>query len=201
MGAYTPVSIAPDDLLDRVADTILIPTLHAMADRGTPYKGFLYAGLMISDSGDPSVIEFNCRLGDPEAQVVLPVLEDDLVDHLVAIAGGEGWSPDQARLGANGAAVTTVLAAEGYPASPKKGAAITVPDDLPANTYLFHAGTTVDGGVLRADGGRVLCATGVGTDVPAAAHASRQLAEAVAFEGKVFRRDIAWREIARAGVA
>lgn len=201
MGAYTPVSIATGELLDRIGDEIITPTLRTMAEDGMPYKGFLYVGLMISASGEPFVVEFNCRLGDPEAQVVLPVLEDDLVDHLVAIAGGEAWSPAAGRLTANGAAVTTVLAAEGYPASPRKGVTITVPDDLPAHTYVFHAGTEIAGGVLRTSGGRVLCATGVGPDVPAAAHASRLLAEAVRFEGKVFRRDIAWREIARAGVA
>ena len=100
-----------------------------------------------------------------------------------------------------GAAVTTVLAAPGYPESPQKGNAITLPPTLPPDTILFHAGTNDSDGTLRVSGGRVLCATGLGPDVPTALAASQQLAEAVEFEGKVFRRDIGWREIARAGAS
>lgn len=201
MGAYTPVSFADDDLLARVQQRIISPTLRTMAEDGHLYKGFLYVGLMISPGGDPFVVEFNCRLGDPEAQVVLPVLDDDLLDHLVTIASGGRWVPTSPRLSARGAAVTTVLAAEGYPISPRKGTAITIPTPVPDNTLLFHAGTAIENGVLRTSGGRVLCATGLGGNVPEAALASRQLADAVAFDGKVYRRDIAWREIDRAGVA
>jgi phosphoribosylamine--glycine ligase len=118
---------------------------------------------------------------------------------MLAIANGETWKAPS-RVDATLAAVTTVVAASGYPAAPIKGAAIDVPSTLPQDTILFHAGTKLDEqGTLRASGGRVLCATGLGGSVAEAAERSRELAEAVAFENAVFRRDIAWREVARAG--
>jgi phosphoribosylamine--glycine ligase len=202
MGAYTPVSLATPALLDRVEREILRPTLEAMVRRGAPYRGILYAGLMIAPDGAPSVIEFNCRLGDPETQVVLPVAGDEFVTHCWSIASREAWRPTARRLNPRSAAVTTVLAAPGYPERPVKGAAITLPERVPDDAMLFHAGTTRDSdGVLRTSGGRVLCATGLGATVADAARASRRLADAVEFEGKVVRRDIGWREIARAGAA
>ena len=202
MGAYAPVSLAGDVLLDTIRTTILLPVLGALATDGATYRGVLYAGLMISDSGVPSVVEFNCRFGDPEAQVVLPVVRDGILAHLWAIAASEAWRPERKTAPHRGAAVTTVLAAPGYPASPRKGAAISLPAPLPDDTLLFHAGTSLDDdGVLRTGGGRVLCATGVGVDIVGASAASQRLAEAIEFDGKVFRRDIAWREVARAGAA
>ena len=202
MGAYAPVSIAGPALLDRALNDVLKPVLAKMAEAGTPYTGILYAGLMIDSSGEPRVLEFNCRFGDPEAQVVLPVLDTDLTEHMWRIAANEPWSPDDLRHAASRAAVTTVLASPGYPVAPVKGAAISIPEDLPSDTLLFHAGTSYDNdGVLRTAGGRVLCATGLGADVPEALARSQSLADAVRFEGKVFRRDIAWREVARAGAA
>lgn len=201
MGAYTPVSIATDVLLDRVMSEVVSPTLDAMSAMGAPYRGFLYAGLMISPGGDPFVVEFNCRLGDPEAQVVLPVMDGDLLEHLWAIGSGERWQPAAPRIEARRAAVTTVLASPGYPDAPRTGDAIRLPDRVPSDAILFHAGTRLDGATLRTAGGRVLCATGMGPDVPAAAAASRALAGAVEFEGKVFRTDIAWREVERAGAS
>ncbi len=204
MGAYAPVTIATDELLQLVDREVIQPTLAEMTSRGMPYRGVLYAGLMIAPDGKPSVVEFNCRFGDPEAQVVLPIASERLADHLWGIAAGERWSPEEAprATGAGaGAAVTTVLAAPGYPESPQKGNAITLPPTLPPDTILFHAGTNDSDGTLRVSGGRVLCATGLGPDVPTALAASQQLAEAVEFEGKVFRRDIGWREIARAGAS
>ncbi|MEE8134134.1 MAG: phosphoribosylamine--glycine ligase [Gemmatimonadales bacterium] len=200
MGAYTPVSIASDALLSRATNEVLMPTLRQMASDGRPFRGMLYAGLMIDPSGTPFVLEFNCRFGDPETQVVLPAAGDiDLAAHMFAIAKGETWDAPS-RVDATQAAVTTVVAASGYPASPVKGAAIDVPSTLPQDTILFHAGTKLDEqGTLRASGGRVLCATGLGGSVAEAAERSRELAEAVAFENAFFRRDIAWREVARAG--
>ncbi len=200
MGAYTPVSIASDTLLSRATDEVLTPTLRQMASDGRPFRGMLYAGLMIDSSGTPFVLEFNCRFGDPETQVVLPAAADlDLAAHMFAIANGETWNAPS-RVDATQAAVTTVVAASGYPTAPVKGAAIDVPSTLPQGTILFHAGTKLDEqGTLRASGGRVLCATGLGGSVAEAAERSRELAEAVAFENAVFRRDIAWREVARAG--
>ena len=202
MGAYTPVSIATDAMLALVNEEVLIPTLRQMAADGHPFRGMLYAGLMIDASGTPFVLEFNCRFGDPETQVVLPAAGDlDLAAHMFAIANGDAWNaPSQ--IPATQAAVTTVVAASGYPAAPVQGASIDVPSPLPPDTLLFHAGTKLDDqGILRAGGGRVLCATGLGGSVTEAAQRSRELAEAVAFEHAVFRRDIAWREVARAGAA
>ena len=202
MGAYTPVSIATDALLARVEAEVLAPILRQMLRDGHPYRGMLYAGLMVHPSGTPYVLEFNCRFGDPETQVILPAAGDlDLGSHMLAIAGGDAWSPP-ARVTAIQAAVTTVVAAAGYPAAPVKGAAIELPDPLPASSILFHAGTKLDdAGTMRVSGGRVLCATGLGPTVAEAAERSRDLARAVAFENSVYRRDIAWREVARAGAA
>ncbi len=202
MGAYTPVSIATPALLDRAEREVILPTLRAMAEVGAPYRGVLYAGIMIQPDGSPAVVEFNCRFGDPEAQVVLPVADGDLLAHLAAIGAHERWQPPVSRIGARQAAVTTVLAAPGYPEAPEKGAAISLPSGDAAESVLFHAGTARDAdGTLRVSGGRVLCATGFGPDVAAAARASRRLADQVTFQGKVLRRDIAWREVARAGAA
>jgi phosphoribosylamine--glycine ligase len=201
MGAYTPVSIASDALLQQVERDVIQPVLAELAGRGAPYSGVLYAGLMLGDDGTFKVLEFNCRFGDPEAQVVLPAADLDLAEHLWRIAAGESWAPPSVWPAAR-AAVTTVVAAPGYPASPTKGAEITLPAELPPNTLLFHAGTKLDdAGVLRASGGRVLSATGLGRDVPEAAEVSRSLAEQIQFEGRQYRRDIAWREVARAGAA
>ncbi len=200
MGAYAPVSIATPDLTDRVEREILEPTIRAMAEAGAPYRGVLYAGLMISPDGNPQVVEFNCRFGDPEAQVVLPGSDIDILDHMWSIAACENWAPKHSRVEAQLAAVTTVLAAAGYPEAPQKGASISIPEELPADTLLFHAGTRTVEGTTTVSGGRVICATGTGPTVTAAADASRRLAEAVEFEGKFFRRDIGWREVARAGV-
>ncbi len=202
MGAYTPVSIASAPLLDRVEREILFPTLAALAAHGAPYRGVLYAGLMIAPDGAPAVVEFNCRFGDPEAQVVLPAGDADLLDDLWRIGAREQWGPARRRLPAQRAAVTTVVAAPGYPEAPVRGARITLPPETPPDTLLFHAGTRREpDGTLVVAGGRVLCATGFGPDVAAAATASRRLAVAIAFDGKVLRRDIAWREIQRAGAA
>ncbi len=202
MGAYTPVSIADDALMDRVDREIIEPILHTLRQQGTAYTGVLYAGLMVGDVGDLSVLEFNCRFGDPEAQVVLPASDLDLTPHAWAIAAGEHWSPGSSRCRAARAAVTTVLASHGYPAAPRKGDPITVPDELPAETLLFHAGAAMDRhGTLTTAGGRVLSATGLGRDVPEAAGRSRALAESITFAGRQLRRDIAWREVARAGAS
>lgn len=199
MGAYSPVSIGTEQLLGRVETEVMGPTLAALAESGAPYRGFLYAGLMIDAKGAPSVVEFNCRFGDPEAQVVLPILDGDLLEHLWAIGARETWRPADRTIPAAGAAVTTVLASPGYPDAPRKGSPIRLPDPIPEDTLLFHAGTARRDGELVTAGGRVLCATGLGPDVVSAGQASRTLAEAVEFEGKVFRRDIGWREMERAG--
>lgn len=199
MGAYCPVSIASAALLRRIADTIIRPVLRGLANEGARYRGTLYAGVMISEAGAPSVIEFNCRFGDPEAQAILPVLPAGLLPVLRMVAEG-GWMPAGMKLGeARGAAVTTVLAAAGYPDAPQHGAEILIPDGLEDDhTLVFHAGTTTDGqGKLRVSGGRVLAVTAVAPTVAAAADRSRAAAARIRFEGIQYRRDIGWREIAR----
>jgi phosphoribosylamine--glycine ligase len=196
MGAYAPVSIATPALLERARREILLPTLAEMRRRGAPFQGVLYAGLMVTPAGDPSVVEFNCRFGDPETQVVLPLLEGGLTDCLEGIATGRGISPLRIRRGAF--AVTTVLAARGYPDAPERGAAVEVPASLPDGVTVFHAGTRLgDDGVLRADGGRVLNVTAVADSFAGARARSAAGAESIAFDGKMFRADIGWREAAR----
>ena len=195
MGAYSPVSLGSPALLERVKRDVLLPTLEGMRRAGAPFSGVLYAGLMIDAAGLPWVVEFNCRLGDPEAQVILPLISEGLTDCLWKVARGERPSRiDHSR----GAAVTTVLAARGYPDRPEKGAPIRLPDAVPEGVTMFHAGTTRGSdGVLRVDGGRVLTATAVGASFTEAQRLSREAAEAVRYEGKIFRRDIGWREASR----
>ncbi len=195
MGAYSPVRLATETLLDKVQSQVLEPTLAEMARRGTAFTGLLYAGLMIDRGGNPSVIEFNCRFGDPETQVVLPRLDGGLLALLEACATGQYLPPVRVR---DIAAVTTVLAAAGYPDKPEKGAAIEIPADLPDTAMVFHAGTIRDSdGVLRVNGGRVLAVTGTGPTFAAAQAASRAAAEQIQFAGRQFRDDIGWREAAR----
>jgi phosphoribosylamine--glycine ligase len=195
MGAYSPVALATPALLERTRREILLPTLRQLAAEGAPYRGVLYAGLMVDGEGRPRVVEFNCRLGDPETQVVLPLVRGGLLRCFEAIARGERPTPLDV---APGAAVTTVLAARGYPDSPEKGAEITIPAQLPPGVIVFHAGTQRDkDGVLRVAGGRVLNVTAVAESFAEAQRLSRAGAEAIQYEGKVFRRDIGWREASR----
>ena len=198
MGAYSPVAVATPALLARARAEVLLPALEEMRRRDTPYTGVLYAGLMVDRDGTPWVVEFNCRLGDPETQVVLPLVEGGLTDAFWKVAHGEGVAPIARRTGE--ASVTTVLASRGYPDRPEQGAAIRIPEELPAGVTVFHAGTARGpDGVLRVSGGRVLNVTAVAPTFPEAQRLSREAAEAIEFEGKVFRRDIGWREAARAG--
>jgi len=198
MGAYCPVGIARPDLLDRVRDEVVRPLLKEMAAAHTPYAGVLYVGLMIRPDGSPAVIEFNARFGDPETQAVLPVLPPGIVHAMGAIALRR-WEPEGDRIPPIGAAVSVVLAARGYPERPETGAPITIPDDLGPGVLVFHAGTVLDKeGVLRVAGGRVLNVTGTGSSVARATEAALAACERITFEGKVYRRDIARRELARA---
>jgi phosphoribosylamine--glycine ligase len=199
MGAYSPVSVATQSLMTRVEREVLTPTLEEMERRETPFRGVLYAGLMVDDAGIPWVVEFNCRLGDPETQVVLPLVTEGLTDCLWRVARGEGVSP--IRYDTSAASVTTVLASSGYPDNPKRGAAVILPASLPDGVTVFHAGTTRGpDGTLRANGGRVLNVTAVARTFADAQRLSREAADGIAFDGKVFRRDIGWREAERARV-
>jgi phosphoribosylamine--glycine ligase len=198
MGAYAPVAIATAPLLDQVRERIVTPTLAALAARDCPFKGFLYAGLMLTADG-PKVVEFNCRMGDPEAQVVIPLMQEGaLLELMVEVAEGGSVAGRTPRSRA-GAAVTTVLASEGYPGDYPSGRAITIPalvtDD--PDLLVFHAGTAEAGGRLVTSGGRVLAVTGLGPTLADAAARSRAAADSIAFEGKQYRRDIGWRELTR----
>jgi phosphoribosylamine---glycine ligase len=195
MGAYSPVSLGTPALLARVTTEVLEPTLARMDAEGCRFAGLLYAGLMIGRDGAPRVVEFNCRFGDPETQTILPLLRPGLLGALHRVARGESPGPLE-RL--PGYTVTTVLASRGYPESPEKGAAITIPADLDRNVSVFHAGTTRgDDGVLRVAGGRVLNITATGTTLQEAQRRSREAAERITFATRIFRRDIGWREMAR----
>jgi phosphoribosylamine--glycine ligase len=199
MGAYSPVAVATPALLARARGEVLLPALEEMRRRDTPYTGVLYAGLMVDRDGTPWVVEFNCRLGDPETQVVLPLVEGGLTDALWKVAHGEGVA--RIAHGTGEASVTTVLASRGYPDRPEQGAAIRIPEELPAGVTVFHAGTARGpDGVLRVNGGRVLNVTAVAPTFPEAQRLSRETAEAIEYEGKIFRRDIGWREAARVAV-
>jgi phosphoribosylamine---glycine ligase len=197
MGAYAPLPWAPADLADRTMDTVISPAVEVMARRGTPYRGLLYAGLSLTSAG-LRVVEFNARFGDPETQVVLDRLGTPLAPLLHAAAAGDlasaappRWRP--------GAAVTVVIAAEGYPENPVKGDKIKIGDSERAqvpvpvqNNYVLHAGTATDAaGDLVSAGGRVLNAVGSGPDVAAARAAAYELAATVSFRGGWYRQDIA----------
>jgi phosphoribosylamine---glycine ligase len=198
MGAYCPVSLATESLLARIRRDVFEPTLREMAARGAPYQGVLYAGLMIHPSGTPFVLEFNCRFGDPETEALLPALAAGVTRELAAIAIG-GWRVP-ASPGVIQASVTTVLAAAGYPEHPETGAVITTPHDLGHDVLLFHAGTArADDGMLRVAGGRVFAVTGLAPTVAEAAARSASACARIEYAGKQYRRDVGWREIARAG--
>jgi phosphoribosylamine--glycine ligase len=198
MGAYAPVSIADEQLVGNVLDRVVMPTLAELKKQERPFRGVLYCGLMIVE-GEPYVIEFNCRFGDPEIQAILPLLESSLLELCERIARGDPLEAADLRWSRR-AAVCTVLASQGYPGSYAKGKAIDIPDELADDPDLIvlHAGTRRDPeGVLVTSGGRVLNVVGLGASVTDAAEKSRQASDAIRFAGKYFRRDIGYREIGR----
>ncbi|HEX2190289.1 MAG TPA: phosphoribosylamine--glycine ligase [Longimicrobiaceae bacterium] len=197
MGAYAPVSLADPELVYRVGREILAPTLAAMEKEGRPFRGLLYAGLMLTADG-PKVVEFNCRFGDPETQVVLPLLDSGLLEPMLAVARGGSIAGLELRWRPR-AAAATVLASGGYPGEYRTGVPVEIPGDLADDPELlvFHAGTKRQDGRLVTSGGRVLAVTALAPTVAAAAERSRRAAERIQFEGKQFRRDIGWREIRR----
>ncbi len=197
MGAYAPVSLVNPSLMAEVEEKILLPTLQAMEAEGSLFQGLLYAGLMLTQDG-PKVVEFNCRFGDPETQVVLPLLSSSLLEPIAAIAEGGSVAGMEIRWHPGGA-VTTVLASEGYPGSYEKGKAIHLPPfgDQDPEIIFFHAGTQQTPRGLVTSGGRVMAVTGIGDSLGDAARRSLVGADAVDFEGKYFRTDIGWREFAR----
>jgi phosphoribosylamine--glycine ligase len=180
MGSYSPVDDLPSGLVDQTMATVIEPTLAAMAESGHPFHGFLYAGLALTSEG-PKVLEFNVRLGDPEAQAIMPRLESDLVDLL------EGKSPEWS----DAATVNVVLAAEGYPEAPRTGSVIGGLAHVPDQVHVFHAGTRREGKKLVVAGGRVLSLVGVGPTLDEARHRAYAAADEVGWAGVQFRTDIA----------
>ncbi len=189
MGSYSPVPWLGEDRVDELVETVHRPVLRELAARGVPFRGLLYAGLMLTEEG-PHVLEFNCRFGDPETQAILPRLEGDLLEALAAVATG---SLAGAELGAGPeAAVTVVLAAAGYPEAPETGIEIAGVDDAEAEGALvFHAGTAARGGSLVTAGGRVLNVTALGDSVSEARDRAYRAVERVDLPGVQYRHDIA----------
>ena len=189
MGCYSPVVDLSPDLLAVVRDTILEPVVAGMRAEGRPYRGALYAGLMLTASG-PSVLEFNCRFGDPETQVILPLLEGDVARVLLDCAEGR-LEPDSIETSAE-AAVCVLLAAEGYPEAPRRGDFILGLDEaVHAGALVFHAGTALRDGGLVTDGGRVLSVVGTGIDVANARERAYAAADRIHVDGMLMRRDVA----------
>ena len=195
MGAYSPASILTSDLEARVMDEIVRPTVRALAAAGTPYSGVLYAGLMLTPEG-PKLIEYNARFGDPECQVLMMRFEGDLIELMCAVARGKLADAPAPRF-SDEAALTIVIAANGYPGTPEKGGAIEGLESV-AGAKVFHAGTALQGGRIVANGGRVLAVTATGATVAEAQRAAYGAADAIRFPTGFYRRDIGWREVARA---
>ena len=193
MGAYSPARVLTAALEDQAMEEIVLPTVRAMKAAGTPYSGVMYAGLMLTEDG-PKLVEYNCRFGDPECQVLMTRYQGDLAALMLATA--------QNRLGdigepvfADDPALTIVMAAKGYPGTPAKGGTIRLPDT--ADGMVFHAGTVQDGDTLRANGGRVLNVTASGPSVAEAQRRAYALVDQIDFPEGFCRRDIGWREVAR----
>ncbi len=198
MGAYSPAPVMTPEVTERALAEIIRPTIAEMARRGTPFRGILYAGLMV-DNGAPRLVEYNVRFGDPEAQVLMMRLGAQALDLLLATA--EGRLADAQVHWADDHALTVVLAAEGYPGAYPKGLQIDTVAGLPEDSFrmLFHAGTArAPDGTLQSAGGRVLNATARGASLRIAAETAYALADAAAFPGSVHRRDIGWRVLSAA---
>lgn len=195
MGAYSPAPVVTSEVFDRVMTEIMRPTVEGMARDGHIYTGFLYAGLMIDDQGQPRVIEFNCRFGDPETQPIMMRLKSSLVD--LVEAGIAGKLPAQAEWDER-KSIGVVLAAEGYPETVRKGDVISGLGQSPEGTKIFHAGTSMkDDGHVVTSGGRVLCVTALGDSVLEAQVNALEVCGQVTFAGMQYRSDIGYRAIAR----
>ncbi|AEG68544.1 phosphoribosylamine--glycine ligase [Ralstonia solanacearum] len=195
MGAYSPAPVVTPTLHARVLREIILPTIRGMEKDGIPYTGFLYAGLMIDAGGTPKTLEFNCRMGDPETQPIMSRMKTDLFDVLDRAIDGklDGMELEWDRRTALG----VVMAAHGYPDTPRKGDVITGIPRETEDSVTFHAGTTLKDGVLTTNGGRVLCVVGLADTVKAAQRAAYGAAEQIQFDGAQYRKDIGHRAIRR----
>ncbi|MET0518559.1 MAG: phosphoribosylamine--glycine ligase [Burkholderiaceae bacterium] len=195
MGAYSPAPVVTPNVHAKAMHEIIMPTIQGMAKDGVPFTGFLYAGLMIDAQGQPRTVEFNTRMGDPETQPIMMRLKSDLLEVLLHATDG---TLDQVDLQWDRrVALGVVMAAQGYPLSPRKGDAI---GGLPADAedvMVFHAGTTEQGGQLQTSGGRVLCVTALGESVRTAQQRAYDTLAPIQFEGKQFRHDIGHRAVKR----
>ena len=196
MGAYSPAPVVTDAVHTKVMEQVIWPTVRGMAAEGHPYTGFLYAGLMIDAEGNPSVIEYNCRFGDPETQPIMHRLQSDLSTLCLAALNQTldqhtaQWDPRPA--------VGVVLAAGGYPGSYEKGHTISgLEGDWDTATKVFHAGTRQEGNAITTQGGRVLCVSALGDSIREAIDAAYRGVDQIGWEGMVCRRDIGWRAIDR----
>ena len=193
MGAYSPAPVVTPEMEARIMDSIIAPTVAGMKAEGAPYKGVLFAGLMITSGGEPQLLEFNVRFGDPECQVLVPRLKSDLLTAMVATSGGQlsrldlRWSEQTA--------LTVVMAAKGYPGSYEKGSEIMGLEAAGSRegVIVFHAGTKAKNGKILASGGRVLGVTALGTDVGEAKARAYGAVDAIQWEEGFCRRDIGWR--------
>ena len=197
MGAYSPAPVVTDEVYQRIMQEVIEPTVAGMASEGNDYTGFLYAGLMISPAGEPKVIEYNCRFGDPETQPIMLRLESDLVDLCNKALDGE-LNSASAKWDSR-CSVGVVLAAGGYPGDYAKGAAINGLENAAAvsSAKVFHAGTALKNGEVVTNGGRVLCATALGNTVTEAQNLAYQQLKTIDWDGVYYRTDIAYRAIAR----
>jgi phosphoribosylamine--glycine ligase len=193
MGAYSPAPIVTPALHARVMRGIITPTVQGMAKDGIPFSGFLYAGLMIDDHGNPKTLEFNCRMGDPETQPIMARLKTDLLTVMEHAVNG---SLDSVELEWDRrTALGVVMAAAGYPDAPRKDDLISgIPAETP-DSVTFHAGTTLTGERLTTSGGRVLCVVGLGDSVKMAQKQAYNVIDQIHFSGAQFRRDIGWRAL------
>jgi len=196
MGAYSPAPVVTPAVHARAMREVILPAVAGMAKEGMPYTGFLYAGLMIDDAGTVKVVEFNCRLGDPETQPIMMRLKTDLFqlfEHAINGTLDQADAEWDRRV-----ALGVVLAAAGYPDAPRKGDPIsgmmfTYPDDA----HVFHAGTTMHNDAVLTSGGRVLCVTALGDNVKIAQKRAYEVVESIHFDGMQFRRDIGYRAVGR----
>ncbi len=195
MGAYSPAPVITDEIYQRVIKEVIEPTVIGMASEGNPYTGFLYAGLMISTTGEPKVIEYNCRFGDPETQPIMMRLKTDLVS--LCLAALDEKLADTSIEFDPRAALGVVLSAGGYPEQYAKGDEITGLGMEAADTKIFHAGTTINGDIVVSNGGRVLCAVALGNTVATAQKKAYEAVSKVQFKDVYYRTDIGYRAVAR----
>ena len=196
MGAYSPAPVLDDQTAQRVMDEIITPTVTTLSQRGTPYNGVLFAGLMLTESG-PQLIEYNVRFGDPECQVLMMRFDGDLVELMLATAQGELSRLDRPTFSSD-SAMTVVMAAKGYPGTPEKGGTIDKIANAEADgAKIFHAGTAKQDGQLVSSGGRVLNVTAMGNSLQTARDSAYSAIEKIDFADGFYRNDIGWRELER----